>query len=76
MHAFTTEQLLIRPLAAQDKMLYISLYTDAKIMRHIGKPLSKIAAEKAFNNTLKAMQTEKTKVMTWAIVTLDDEQAA
>lgn len=75
MHSFTTERLLIRPLAEQDKALYISLYSDAKIMRNIGEPLSLEAAEKAFNSTLKAMSKEKPKVMTWAIVTLYDNKA-
>lgn len=70
MHNFTTERLLIRPLVEQDKDLYISLYTDAKIMRNIGEPLSIEAAENAFARTMKAMRKEKPKTMTWAIVTL------
>ena len=49
MHSFTTERLLIRPLNEQDKNLYVSLYTDVKIMRNIGEPLSTKAAEQAFN---------------------------
>lgn len=72
MHSFTTERLLIRPLAEQDKALYLSLYTDEKIMRNIGEPLTNIQAEKAFASTLKAMKKENPKVMTWAIVTLDN----
>ena len=72
MHSFTTERLLLRPLEAQDKQLYLSLYTDAKTMRHIGEPLSTQAAEKAFNNTVKAMQSDSPKVMTWAMVTLEN----
>ena len=74
MHNFTTERLLIRPLAEQDKNLYISLYTDAKTMRNISDPLSAEAAEKAFNITLKTMQKEKPKVMTWAIVNLQSNE--
>jgi RimJ/RimL family protein N-acetyltransferase len=70
MQSFTTERLLIRPLAEQDKAMYISLYTDAKIMRNIGEPLSVEAAEKAFTRTIKAMQKPKPKTMTWAIVML------
>lgn len=70
MHSFTTERLLIRPLAVQDKDLYISLYTDAKIMHYIAEPLSVQAAEKAFVRTIKAMQQEKPKAMTWTIITL------
>jgi len=74
LHSFTTERLLVRPLAEQDKDLYISLYTDAKIMRHIGEPLSVEAAEKAFNSTIKAMRKSKPKVMTWAVVSLDNNE--
>ena len=70
MRSFTTERLLIRPLAEQDKELYLSLYTDEKIMRHIGEPLSVEAAKNAFARTMKAMRKEKPKTMTWAIVTL------
>jgi len=73
-HCFTTERLLIRPLAEQDKDLYISLYTDAKIMRNIGEPLSIEAAEKAFSKTLIAMEKEKPQVMTWAITTLESNE--
>lgn len=75
MHSFTTERLLIRPLAEQDKAMYISLYTNAKIMRNICKPLSIEQADKAFNKSLIAMVKEKPKVITWAIVTLNDNKA-
>lgn len=72
MHSFTTERLLIRSLTEQDKSMYISLYTDAKIMRNIGEPLSSDAAENAFNRTIKALKKDPPKVMTWAIVTLSN----
>jgi len=72
MHSFTTERLSIRLLTEQDKNLYISLYTDAKIMRNIGEPLSIDNAEKAFRKTLKAIKKEKPTVMTWAIVSLEN----
>ncbi len=87
LHSFTTERLLIRPIQAQDQALYISLYTDAKIMQHIGAPLSLQAAEKAFNSTLnvmnkvissaanKAKSKKKPKTMTWVMVTLDNQQS-
>lgn len=73
-HSFTTERLLIRPLAEQDKAMYISLYTDAKVMRNISEPLSITAAEKAFNSTIKAMNKAQPKVMTWTIVTLENNE--
>jgi len=74
MHSFTTKRLLIRPLANQDKELYISLYCDAKVMRNIAEPLSIDTAKKAFDNTLKAMKKLQPKIMTWAIVTLADNK--
>ena len=74
MHTFTTERLLIRPLAEQEKAIYISLYTDAKIMRNIGEPLSVEAAKNAFDRVLKAMTKKQQKVITWAIVTLDNNE--
>ena len=74
MHTFTTERLLIRPLAEQDKALYCSLYTDTKIMRNISSPLCQEQAEKAFNLTLKAMEKSQPKLMTWAIVSKEKQQ--
>ena len=68
MPRFTTERLLIRPLAEQDKAMYLSLYTDAKGMRNMSEPLTYVAAENAFSKTLIAMEKEKPQVMTWAIV--------
>jgi len=68
MHSFTTERLLIRPLAEQDKIIYLSLYCDALVMRNISEPLSIASAEKAFSNTLKAMKKFPCKVLTWAII--------
>jgi len=75
MHSFTTERLLIRPLAEQDEAMYISLYTDAKVMRNIGKALSHQEAEKAFARTIKAMKREKPSVMSWSIVTLEGNKS-
>jgi RimJ/RimL family protein N-acetyltransferase len=75
MHSFTTERLLIRPLAVQDKALFINLYTDAKVMRNISEPLTDEKAEKAFHNTLKIMEKDHPKILTWAIVNLADNQS-
>jgi ribosomal-protein-alanine N-acetyltransferase len=68
MHSFNTERLLIRPLAEQDKALYLSLYCDTEVMRNIGEPLSFKSAEKSFCNTLKAMKRSSCKVLTWTII--------
>jgi len=64
----------MRPLAEQDRDLYFSLYCNEKTMRHIGKAFSHQEAEKAFNNSLKAMLKEKPKVISWAITTLDKNE--
>jgi RimJ/RimL family protein N-acetyltransferase len=72
MQRFTTERLLIRPLTQQDENFYIGLYTNAKIMRNISPPFTETAAKRAFVNTLLATKKEKPKVMTWAIVRLED----
>lgn len=74
MHSFSTERLLIRPLAEQDKNVYTRLYTDAKTMRNIAEPLSNIEVEQAFSKTLNAMRKGKPNVLTWAIVTLDNNE--
>lgn len=69
MHSFTTERLLIRPLAETDREFYCQLYTDAKVMRSIGKPMTASAASKAFSRSLKALSREKKSVLTWVIIT-------
>lgn len=68
MHSFKTERLLIRPLAIEDKALFISLYTDAKVMRHISAPLTPEKVEKAFFRTLAIMKDVNPRTFTWAIV--------
>ncbi len=68
MYSFTSDRLFIKPLAEEDKALFISLYTNAKIMGYITKPLSSERAEKAFYNTLRMMTKSQPRIMTWAIV--------
>jgi ribosomal-protein-alanine N-acetyltransferase len=75
LHSFTTKRLLIRPLAVEDKSLYVSLYTDTKIMRNIGEPLAAAAAEIAFTNTLRSMNKAHPKILTWAIVEINSNRA-
>jgi ribosomal-protein-alanine N-acetyltransferase len=67
-HSFTTKRLLIRPLVNEDKALYLSLYTDDKIMRNIGQPLTVAAAERAFFNALNALNKPFPKTLTWVII--------
>ncbi len=71
MHSFTTQRLLIRPLAEQDKAFFCQQYTDAKVMRNISKPMSLPDAEKTFLRSLRANTRSKKTVLTWSIVCLD-----
>ncbi len=68
MHSFTTERLLIRPLITEDEAFYCYQYTDKKMMRVIGPPLSQEQANSAFHRALKANENTQNKVRTWAIV--------
>jgi len=68
MHSFTTERLLIRLLIEQDETFYCYQYTDKKMMRVIGEPMTHEKASKAFYRALKANSASKKTVMTWAIV--------
>jgi len=76
---FETERLLIRPLEEKDREFYISLYTDAKIMRHICEPFTLEQADKAFNATLKAMnkavETLNAMTMTWIVDDIESTQS-
>ncbi|AAZ27985.1 GNAT family N-acetyltransferase [Colwellia psychrerythraea] len=68
MHAFTTERLLIRPLISEDEHFYCYQYTDKKMMRIVGEPLTQEQASAAFHRALKANNLEQDTVRTWAIV--------
>ncbi|WP_171035698.1 GNAT family N-acetyltransferase [Colwellia ponticola] len=72
MHSFTTQRLLIRPLAKEDEHFFSRQYSNAKVMRHNGGALTPIEANKAFFHSLKANQRAisagKKSVITWAIV--------
>jgi len=68
MHSFTTERLLIRPLIKEDEAFYCYQYTDKKMMRVVGEPLSQEEARAAFHRAHKANNKIKNTVRTWAIV--------
>lgn len=68
MRAFTTERLLIRPLISEDEYFYCYQYTDKKMMRIVGEPLTQEQASAAFNRALAANVLKKDTVRTWAIV--------
>ncbi|PKI17351.1 GNAT family N-acetyltransferase [Colwellia sp. 12G3] len=68
MHSFATERLLIRPLIMADEAFYCYQYTDKKMMRVVGEPLTQAKAQAAFHRALAANNLVKNTVRTWAIV--------
>ena len=68
MHSFTSERLLIRPLIITDEEFYCYQYTDSKMMRVVGDPLTKAQASAAFHRAIEANASIKNIVRTWAIV--------
>lgn len=52
--AFDTERLRVRSLCAADEALYCSLYTDARLMRHIGPPLDAQQVRRSFHAAVSA----------------------
>jgi len=77
LHSFTTERLLIRPLAEQDRNFFCLQFTNEKVMRHTGGTLTEEQAEKAFQRALNANERAKKggkkSLLTWAIVCLKQE---
>jgi ribosomal-protein-alanine N-acetyltransferase len=56
MRAIATPRLRLRRLAANDLALIYALYTDARTMRHIGRPFSRALARASLHATLRAMR--------------------
>lgn len=67
MHTFETTRLLMRPLRPDDEAFYCSCYTDPVLMGHIGEPLGKDAALRAFNAALKTTSVIPVRHYTWAM---------
>ena len=78
---FCTERLSMRPIAASDQALYRELYCSPKVMRHIGKPLSQIEADKAFATAMTSMApylslpTTNNRYMNWTIIESASQEA-
>lgn len=49
-----TERFRLRPLAAQDEALYVAIYTDDALMRHVGEPMTASDARRAFDAFLRS----------------------
>lgn len=49
-----TQRFRLRPLAEQDEALYIFIYTDDALMRHVGEPMTASEALRAFQAFLQS----------------------
>lgn len=62
---FRTGRLDLRPLDDGDRVLYVDLYTDADVMRHVGAPLSPEAAGRGFNAVQRQMRQGPPQAWYW-----------
>jgi RimJ/RimL family protein N-acetyltransferase/precorrin-3B methylase len=53
-----SERLTFRSLTSADESLYIGLYTDPEVMKHVYKPLTREHALRSFRNALASMARE------------------
>lgn len=67
MTAFATPRLRIRPLEASDEALFLRLYTDPALMRHIGAPLSPEAARRGFRAACRQAGDASASAQRWII---------
>lgn len=65
--SFETERLRLRPLQAEDRDLYVRLYTDAAVMRYVGAALSRERAQRAFQAVLGQMAQRPPVALYWAV---------
>lgn len=49
-----TARFRLRPLGEQDEALYVSIYTDEALMRHVGEPMVASEARRAFQAFLRS----------------------
>jgi len=68
MKVFTSKNLQMRPLAAQDQAMFCALYTDEKTMRFIEPAYSQEKAIKTFKSFVKKNTDSSSGFSTWAIV--------
>ncbi|MFD0738441.1 GNAT family N-acetyltransferase [Lysobacter koreensis] len=65
--SFDTARLHLRPLQEGDQALYLHLYTDPGVMRHIAAPLSPQAAHRAFAAALEQTRQAPPKLRMWVL---------
>lgn len=63
-----TARFRLRPLKAHDDGLYIALYTNAEVMRHVGDALTLAAARNAFDKVLAFAQRTDGGYQAWVVV--------
>lgn len=68
MRALETERLHLRPLDERDEALYCRIYTDAELMRHVGEPLTREAAQKAFIEVCRLNGEAKFRYRCWVVI--------
>lgn len=73
--AFQTERLHVRTLCAADEALYCSLYTDARLMRHIGPPLGADEVQRSFRAALVAVERQPPRHLYLSLHRRDADQA-
>ena len=63
-----TARFRLRPLKAHDDGLYIALYTDEEVMRHVGEPMAAVAARSAFDKVVAFSQRTDGRYQAWVVV--------
>ena len=65
--AWTTPRLDLRPLQADDRALYVALYTDASLLRHVAPALSAAGAASSFATLLATPLEAATGTRAWTL---------
>ncbi|WP_213603890.1 GNAT family N-acetyltransferase [Pseudoxanthomonas japonensis] len=63
-----SERFDLRPLTARDTALYVALYTDAAVMRHVAEPMDAKSASQAFSKVESLNRRGSDDYRTWVIV--------
>ncbi|MDQ3287523.1 MAG: GNAT family N-acetyltransferase [Pseudomonadota bacterium] len=66
-HPFQTERLHARPIAVGDQALYLALYSDMKVMLHIGSPLTLDAAARGFAEVMRQAGEQAGSLSVWVL---------
>ncbi|NZA26629.1 GNAT family N-acetyltransferase [Luteimonas sp. SJ-92] len=69
-----TANLVLRPLGAGDRALYVSLYSCRAVMEHVGVPLGVAAADRAFAAVLRQTTASPPRARYWSIRRRGDGQ--